>query len=843
MENKNFLSISLENIVNDDFGKYAKYIIQDRALPDIRDGLKPVQRRIIYAMNNLHLFYDQLHKKSARTVGEVIGKYHPHGDTSIYDAMVRMSQDWKNNIPLIDMHGNNGSIDGDGPAAMRYTECRLSLFGQTMVNNIDKNAVNFINNFDDSEKEPVVFPSLLPNLLINGASGIAAGYATSIPPFNLNEVIDAIITRIDSPNCYLKSILNVMPGPDFPTKGIIMNPQGITEAYEKGKGKITIRGKIEQYSKKQLIITSIPYDTNKASIIHQIDVLREKYDNLGLTEVRDETDKKGIAIALEINKPQNIELIKNIIYKETQLQVSFTMNMVAIIDHKPVQFSILQALDAFIKHIDHIVVASSKYDLQKAKSRKEIIEGLIKAISVIDDIVDIIRRANNKEDAKNKIMNFLSFTNNQAEAIVQLRLYRLTNTDVTQLKDELNTLNETINNLTLIIENKTLRNNYIKNQLREYKKIFGSERKTEISHEDDKIQINEVDKIENRDVVIAYTYDGYLKLFTMQTISSIELNTINVKTSDIPLGLFASNLRHKIVLITSKGNYITIPTFKIPVTKWKDIGTHINNIVAIGDNEKIIYAFNYENNLNDPRGLLLVSANGKVKRLSVQDLTISKIVKISSCINLDNNDEIVSCNIIGNLISDNYQVAFVTNTGYGYKCNLNEISILGRTAAGIKSINLNNNQKVIGGIINNSLNSKLLLVTKDGMKRISFDDIPQFKRPSTGRPLISLTKTNLFGLKYAILVNSTDQCAIVSNDGMLSFIKTSNVPIADLNTRVSKVCNFEIAKVGCYKYITNKNSIEETANTLLTNDEQIEHTSSKDDDQKTLIGLSDETNS
>lgn len=819
MEKQDYLKIPLEEVVNDDFAKYAKYIIQDRALPDIRDGLKPVQRRIIYAMNNLHLFYDQPHKKSARTVGEVIGKYHPHGDTSIYEAMVRMSQDWKNNAILIDMHGNKGSIDGDGPAAMRYTECRLSRFGQEMVNNIDKDCVEFMNNFDDSEKEPSVFPTLLPNLLINGANGIAAGYATNIPPFNLIEAIDAIITRIDSPNCYLKSILNVMPGPDFPTGGIILNPQGISEAYEKGKGKITIRGEIEEVSKKLLMIKSIPYDTNKSNIIHQIDLLREKYDGLGITEVRDESDKNGISIALDINKPHNIDLIKNLIYKETQLQIAYTINMVAIINRKPIQFPILVALDAFIDHIEKIVIASSQYDLNKAKSRKEIVEGLIKAISVIDDVVDIIRRASNKEEAKQKIMNFLSFTNNQAEAIVQLRLYRLTNTDVTALKQELEQLNETINNLQLLIQNKTLRDNHIKNQLREYKKMFGHKRLTQISHESEKIQISEIDKVEDRDVVIACTYDGYLKCYTKNVIGGVDLDTINIKNGDMPVALFNSNLRHKVVLITSKGNYITIPVHKIPQSKWKDIGYHVNNLINVSDNEKIIFAFNYTNDVKDPRGLLFLSKNGKTKKIAMDALTIGQSVKLTGCMNLDDNDELVSALLIQDIQKDNYLIVFISNVGNAYQCNLEEITLVGRTAAGIKAMNLKPDQYMVGAIANNTPNTKLLLVAENGMKRINFAEVPQSKRPSTGKSIVTISKANNHPILHAYKISSTNLISVVSLDDLSQFVKASDVPVSDANAKVSRLGSYAIKNASIYTYITNILGMENTAPATLVDEE------------------------
>jgi topoisomerase-4 subunit A len=558
---------SIEEIMSESFGKYAKYIIQDRALPDIRDGLKPVQRRIIYAMNDLQLFYDRPHKKSARTVGEVIGKYHPHGDTSIYDAMVRMSQNWKNNIPLIDMHGNNGSIDGDAAAAMRYTECRLSQFGQLLIENIKKDTVPFINNFDDSESEPTVLPTFLPNLLINGASGIAAGYATNIPPFNPSEVIDAIITRIDSPTGYLSTILKIMPGPDFPTGGLILNPAGIRDAYEKGKGKIIIRAKIIQKSAKQVYVTEIPYETNKSAIIRNIQELAIKHELLNIEEVRDESDDQGVAIALDMKNGKNFEFVKNFLFKHTALQVSYNINMVAIKSRKPYCLSMLAILDAFIVHIENTTILASNYDLVKAKARKEIILGLIKAIHMLDDVVDLIRKSNDKASAKNALISKMAFSEPQAEAVVSLRLYRLSNTDVTNLNKELVELESIISELELLINNKEYRNNYLKNKLREYKKVFGYPRKTIISQEESKIEIDQTDIIEDRENIIVVTRDGYLKNISKRSYSNSEYERLKIKDGDIPVAQFVSNQRDKVILITAKGNYVNIPTFKIEESK------------------------------------------------------------------------------------------------------------------------------------------------------------------------------------------------------------------------------------------------------------------------------------
>ena len=814
---KEYLNLTLENVMSDDFGKYAKYIIQDRALPDIRDGLKPVQRRIIYAMNNLHLFYDQPHKKSARTVGEVIGKYHPHGDSSIYEAMVRMSQSWKNNITLLDMHGNNGSIDGDGAAAMRYTECRLSKFGQTMTNNLDKNTVQFINNFDDTEQEPVVLPTLLPNLLINGANGIAAGYATNIPTFNPSEVIEAIITRIDSPNCYLKSILNVMPGPDFPTGGIILNQQGIIDAYTTGKGKINIRGNIEYVNAKTAIITSIPYETNKSLIIRQLDELKEKYDVLNIREVRDETDKNGIHIVLELANGKNFELMKNIIYKKTEMQVSYTMNMVAIDNHKPVQFSIFTALDSFIKHINEVIIAASKYDLEKSLKRKEVVEGLIKAITIIDDVVEIIRHASNKDDAKQAIMNRLSFTNLQAEAIVNLRLYRLSNTDVSSLKDELNQLIADIEQFKLLINNTQYRDNYIKNQLRSYKKEFGYPRKSVISNENEKIQIDESDTIEDRKMMIFCTHDGYLKSVSLQTYTNIDYQTIKIKNGDLPICQFISNQRDKTILITSHGNFISIPTFKIEQVKWKDIGIHVNTLINLAPDEKIIAGFNYDNNINDPRCLVLASAKGMIKRTLVKDLGISKLTKSSKIMQLSN-DQLVSCLVLPNE-TDDINIGIVNNLGYGYATKQDQISLVSRNASGVKAMNMMSNAN-IAGIINyneTNTNDTILFVSSNGMKRIHINDLPILNRPSKGVSLVNQPKTNISYIDNVYITKKSDIIQYVDDNNNLKFINLGDIPLGDRDTRISKVTSSKINAASVFNF--NENSRTESPSVVSTTNE------------------------
>ncbi|MDR2823213.1 MAG: DNA topoisomerase IV subunit A [Mycoplasmataceae bacterium] len=775
----------IEEIMSESFGKYAKYIIQDRALPDIRDGLKPVQRRILYAMNSLQLFYDAPHKKSARTVGEVLGKYHPHGDSSIYEAMVRMSQDWKNNMPLLDMHGNNGSLDGDGAAAMRYTECRLSHFGQTMLEDIKKDTVQFINNFDDSEREPTVLPSLLPNLLINGASGIAAGYATNIPPFNVSEVIDAIITRIDSPTGYLSTILKVMPGPDFPTGAIILNPEGIRDAYETGKGKINIRAKIEQKTAKQVYITEIPYETNKSSIIRSIQELADKHDVLNISEVRDESDKNGVSITLDMKTGKNFEFVRNFLYKNTPLQISYNLNMVVIKNRKPFLMPMLSILDSFIEHIEQITISASCYDLNKTKARKEIVLGLIKAIKVLDDVVNLIRRSSDRASAKASLISKLMFSEAQAEAIVNLRLYRLSNNDVSSLNKELLELDEAIAQLDLLIKDKEYRDNYLKNKLRGFKKIFGTARKTQISHEEAKIEIDQNDVIEDRENIIVVTRDGYIKNISKRSYSNSEYDRLKLKEGDLPVAQFISNQRDKLILITAKGNYISIPTHKVETVTWNAMGVHLNNIIVNDPDDKIITAFNYTNNLEDSRCLIIASKQGMIKRTLVKDLGVSKLTKISTVMNLDEHDSVCSCAIVANSTNEAERIMVISKFGIALSYLTNQISVISRNAAGVKNITLRDNDEVAAIFVEEANKEFVLLACTQGMKRVRRELIPQGNRGNVGKSLISQIKSNPITVLNAFMTNMNETIHVVDISGVWSLVKSSEIVIGDVDTRVS----------------------------------------------------------
>ena len=575
---------SLEDIMGDAFGRYSKYIIQDRAIPDIRDGLKPVQRRILYSMYKEKNTYDKPTRKSAKTVGDVIGNFHPHGDSSIYEAMVRMSQNWKMRHPYIDMQGNNGSIDGDPPAAYRYTEARLSKISNELLKDIDKDTVNMAPNFDDTLLEPTVLPAKYPNLLVNGATGISAGYATNIPPHNLGEVIDATIYRIDNPNCRLETLMNMVKGPDFPTGGIAIGADGIRSAYTTGRGKIIVRSKThfeEEKNHVSLIVTEIPYEVNKALLVRKIDELRIDKTIDGIIEVRDETDKEGLRIAIDLKPDANKEFILNYLLKNTDLQVSYSFNMVAICDREPKQVGLIEILDAYIRHQQEFILRRTKFDLNNFKKRLHIVEGLIKCISILDEVVQTIRHSKDKADAKKNLVKEYGFTEEQAEAIVVLQLYRLTNTDVTLLEEEMKKLQIIVAGLERILNSEDELRNVMKQELRNIKKEYALPRITEIESVAEEINIDMTEMIPKEDVITLVTKDGYVKRVSMKSYQASSTDEAQVKEGDYPLGIFEQNTLDTLLLFTNKGNYLQVPVHTLPDLKWKELGKHISNLIKM----------------------------------------------------------------------------------------------------------------------------------------------------------------------------------------------------------------------------------------------------------------------
>ncbi len=802
INNEKFIIKNLDEIINEGYSKYAKYVIQERALPDIRDGLKPVQRRILFAMNSLKITHDRQYKKSARSVGEVIGKYHPHGDSSIYEAMVRMSQEWKNNIPLLDMHGNKGSIDGDNAAAMRYTETRLSKICTLMLNNIEKNTVDFINNFDDSEIEPVFLPALFPNLLVNGATGIAAGFATNISPMNISEVFQAIIYCIDNKNASIEKIMKIIKGPDFPTGGIVQGLSGIYDAYKTGKGKFIIRAKIidkELKDKKynQLVVTEIPYETNKANIIRSIDDIIINNKISGILEVRDESDRNGINIVIDIDKSKSFDIYKKFLYKATQLQITYNQNFVCIDNKSPVLMPLDIAIEKFIKHAINIIIKRNQFDLNKFFKRKEIVSGLIKAVSILDEIIELIRISTNKEDAKKNLINKFFFTDNQAEAIVLLRLYKLTSTDISDLRTELKNLNEKISQLELLLNDKQIQENELKATIRKFDEEFGYKRRTVIENEIEKIVLESSDLLENKNYYLMITRDGYIKSTTKKSIDSSIYNSYSLKTGDILINMFCSNSQDQIVLITSHGRYINIPVFKIETSKYKDLGTHLSNYVSLNENEKIIYSFNVSNLMSDDRIIIIMTKDGFIKRLKVSSLTFFTNAKSSNIVNFKNaTDKIVSASIQ----NEEKEIIVFTKNGFYSKYLIDEIAITNKSSMGIKAIKLKDDDELRSYVTFDN-QKHFLLITNQSFKKIKIEELKLTKRYNEPKNiLIDIHK------KKETVLNTI----IYQDDFIFNILYIDNTYInSKIETIPSDLKKKAIEQVYLDEYLLNKESYPE----------------------------------
>lgn len=761
---------TLEEIMGDRFGRYSKYIIQDRAIPDVRDGLKPVQRRILYAMYRTKKTYDKDYYKSASTVGEVIGKYHPHGDSSIYEAMVRMSQPWKMRIPHIDMHGNNGSIDGDGAAAMRYTEARLSKLSGELLRDIDKNTIAFAPNFDDKELEPTVLPARYPNLLVNGTMGISAGYATNIPPHNLGEVIDATIYRIDNPNCRLETIMNIVKGPDFPTGGIIEGIDGIRSAYETGKGKIVVKARTK-IEKNKIIVTEIPYDVFKINIVRKIDEIRIDKKIDGIVEVRDETDKDGLQITIELKKDVNPELILAYLFKNTELQTTYNFNMLAIVDRRPQLFGILGILDAYIRHQKEIVYKRSKFDLAHAKARYHIVEGLIKAVSILDEVIKTIRVSKNKTDSKENLMIKFGFTEEQAEAIVTLQLYRLSNTDIVLLEEEQANLTKIINYLEEIIKDEGKLMGVIKEELRRIKKEYALPRLTEIKERVEEIKIDNTLMLPKEDVYVVLTNQGYIKRVSSRGYLSNNGEDTQLKENDYVIGIYNINTLDTILLFTNFGNYLYIPVYEIPDAKWKDLGKHVSNIIPLGSEEKVIkgmpvYDFNASIYITS------FSKNGMIKRTKLNEFKVQRYSKPINMMKLKDNDEVV------NVSYDNKENIFIaTKNGYGLWYKTNEVSPVGIKAAGVKSINLKNDIVASGELFDNT--TYISIITDKGTaKRLKFEELEQGTRANRGTLLMKEIKSNPSKIINVYLLSGKENLGIVT-DNYIKYIKINDIAIMD----------------------------------------------------------------
>ncbi|HHD0014800.1 TPA: DNA topoisomerase IV subunit A [Staphylococcus aureus] len=733
--------LSLEDVLGDRFGRYSKYIIQERALPDVRDGLKPVQRRILYAMYSSGNTHDKNFRKSAKTVGDVIGQYHPHGDSSVYEAMVRLSQDWKLRHVLIEMHGNNGSIDNDPPAAMRYTEAKLSLLAEELLRDINKETVSFIPNYDDTTLEPMVLPSRFPNLLVNGSTGISAGYATDIPPHNLAEVIQATLKYIDNPDITVNQLMKYIKGPDFPTGGIIQGIDGIKKAYESGKGRIIVRSKVEEETlrngRKQLIITEIPYEVNKSSLVKRIDELRADKKVDGIVEVRDETDRTGLRIAIELKKDVNSESIKNYLYKNSDLQISYNFNMVAISDGRPKLMGIRQIIDSYLNHQIEVVANRTKFELDNAEKRMHIVEGLIKALSILDKVIELIRSSKNKRDAKENLIEVYEFTEEQAEAIVMLQLYRLTNTDIVALEGEHKELEALIKQLRHILDNHDALLNVIKEELNEIKKKFKSERLSLIEAEIEEIKIDKEVMVPSEEVILSMTRHGYIKRTSIRSFNASGVEDIGLKDGDSLLKHQEVNTQDTILVFTNKGRYLFIPVHKLADIRWKELGQHVSQIVPIEEDEVVINVFN-EKDFNTDAFYVFATQNGMIKKSTVPLFKTMRFNKPLIATKVKENDDLISVM----RFEKDQLITVITNKGMSLTYNTSELSDTGLRAAGVKSINLKAEDFVVmtEGV---SENDTILMATQRGsLKRISFKILQVAKRAQRGITLLKELKKN-----------------------------------------------------------------------------------------------------
>lgn len=733
--------LSLEDVLGDLFGRYSKYIIQERALPDVRDGLKPVQRRILYAMYSSGNTHDKNFRKSAKTVGDVIGQYHPHGDSSVYEAMVRLSQDWKLRHVLIEMHGNNGSIDNDPPAAMRYTEAKLSLLAEELLRDINKETVSFIPNYDDTTLEPMVLPSRFPNLLVNGSTGISAGYATDIPPHNLAEVIQATLKYIDNPDITVNQLMKYIKGPDFPTGGIIQGVDGIKKAYESGKGRIIVRSKVEEETlrngRKQLIITEIPYEVNKSSLVKRIDELRADKKVDGIVEVRDETDRTGLRIAIELKKDVNSESIKNYLYKNSDLQISYNFNMVAISDGRPKLMGIRQIIDSYLNHQIEVVANRTKFELDNAEKRMHIVEGLIKALSILDKVIELIRSSKNKRDAKENLIEVYEFTEEQAEAIVMLQLYRLTNTDIVALEGEHKELEALIKQLRHILDNHDALLNVIKEELNEIKKKFKSERLSLIEAEIEEIKIDKEVMVPSEEVILSMTRHGYIKRTSIRSFNASGVEDIGLKDGDSLLKHQEVNTQDTVLVFTNKGRYLFIPVHKLADIRWKELGQHVSQIVPIEEDEVVINVFN-EKDFNTDAFYVFATQNGMIKKSTVPLFKTTRFNKPLIATKVKENDDLISVM----RFEKDQLITVITNKGMSLTYNTSELSDTGLRAAGVKSINLKAEDFVVmtEGV---SENDTILMATQRGsLKRISFKILQVAKRAQRGITLLKELKKN-----------------------------------------------------------------------------------------------------
>lgn len=760
---EHILHDNLEDIMSDRFARYSKYIIQERALPDARDGLKPVQRRILYAMYEDGNTFNKPYRKSAKTVGNVIGNYHPHGDSSVYEAMVRLSQNWKITNPLVDMQGNNGSIDDDPAAAMRYTEARLSEISSYLLEDIDKDTVEWAPNFSDEKLEPTVLPARYPNLLTNGITGIASGYATNIPPHNLNEVVDACIYRIQHANCTLEELMQFVKGPDFPTGGIVMGLDGIKHAFQTGRGKVMVRSKVrieQTRTIQQIVIYEIPYDVVKSQMVKKIDEIRLNKKIDGLLDVRDESDRTGLRVVIDVKKDIDTEQILNYLYKNTDLQVSYNYNMIAIVDKAPVQMSLADSLDAFIKHREDVVLKRSKFDYEQKSKRAHIVDGLIRAVSIMDEIIHLIRQSKNKADAKKNLIERFDFSEQQAEAIVTMRLYRLTNTDVKELKQEQSLLKKEMKRLHAILTDVNTLHQVLIEELEEINAKIHTPRLSEIQAKVQEIVIDKRAMVADEMVMVPITRDGYIKKVSMRSYNASNTDPTGMKDSDSVLAYGSCSTLDTLLFFTNRGTYGYLPVYEIEEGKWKDLGSHLGNYIKMDSNEKIIQAY-FLRSFNPNVQVIMASQFGMIKRSRLSDFEVSRNNKSMVCMKIGSMDQVVSVTLS---YSPEDSIAVVSQQGYALQYSAQEVAMMTLRTKGVKAMNLGKEDCIADVTILQADKQVLLVGDKAQMKRLKVEEIAQLKRPAKGNRLYKWVKSNPVYVKSIYAVEANQGFDLMSED-------------------------------------------------------------------------------
>lgn len=760
---EHILHDNLEDIMSDRFARYSKYIIQERALPDARDGLKPVQRRILYAMYEDGNTFNKPYRKSAKTVGNVIGNYHPHGDSSVYEAMVRLSQNWKITNPLVDMQGNNGSIDDDPAAAMRYTEARLSEISSYLLEDIDKDTVEWAPNFSDEKLEPTVLPARYPNLLTNGITGIASGYATNIPPHNLNEVVDACIYRIQHANCTLEELMQFVKGPDFPTGGIVMGLDGIKQAFQTGRGKVMVRSKVrieQTRTIQQIVIYEIPYDVVKSQMVKKIDEIRLNKKIDGLLDVRDESDRTGLRVVIDVKKDIDTEQILNYLYKNTDLQVSYNYNMIAIVDKAPVQMSLADSLDAFIKHREDVVLKRSKFDYEQKSKRAHIVDGLIRAVSIMDEIIHLIRQSKNKADAKKNLIERFDFSEQQAEAIVTMRLYRLTNTDVKELKQEQSLLKKEMKRLHAILTDVNTLHQVLIEELEEINAKIHTPRLSEIQAKVQEIVIDKRAMVADEMVMVPITRDGYIKKVSMRSYNASNTDPTGIKDSDSVLAYGSCSTLDTLLFFTNRGTYGYLPVYEIEEGKWKDLGSHLGNYIKMDSNEKIIQAY-FLRSFNPNVQVIMASQFGMIKRSRLSDFEVSRNNKSMVCMKIGSMDQVVSVTLS---YSPEDSIAVVSQQGYALQYSAQEVAMMTLRTKGVKAMNLGKEDCIADVTILQADKQVLLVGDKAQMKRLKVEEIAQLKRPAKGNRLYKWVKSNPVYVKSIYAVEANQGFDLMSED-------------------------------------------------------------------------------